>query len=92
MNTSHFTDWNILTSFLLDEILTGDIATLRNAEIVTCEIQTGDMGTPSNRASVMEKKRKEYFLQKQVTEKIKKLVDNSAQRNTKKSTKYAGTI
>ena len=57
MNTSHFTDWNILTSFLLDEILTGDIATLRNAEIVTCEIQTGDMGTPSNRASVMEKKR-----------------------------------
>ena len=38
--------------FLLDEIPTGDMRTLRNVEVAACEIQTGDMGTPPNRASV----------------------------------------
>ena len=34
-----------------DEILTGDIGMLRNADMAGGEFQTGDMGTPPNRAS-----------------------------------------
>ena len=41
---------------LRDEILTGDIRTLRKADIAACEIQTGDMGTPTNRASYQDQK------------------------------------
>ena len=40
-----------MSQFLLDEIPTGDMRTLRNVDIAACEIQTGDMGTPPNRAS-----------------------------------------
>ena len=35
-----------MSQFLLDEILTGDMRTLRNVEVAACEIQTGDMDTP----------------------------------------------
>ena len=34
-----------MSQFLLDEIPTGDMRTLRNVEVAACEIQTGDMGT-----------------------------------------------
>ena len=52
-----------VTQFLLDEIPTGDMRTLRNVDIAACEIQTGDMGTHPNRALVMKgtKEKKEFF-------------------------------
>jgi len=37
---------------LWDEIPTGDKGILRNADMAGGEIQTGDMGTPPNRASL----------------------------------------
>ena len=35
----------------INEIPTGDTRMFRNCDIGSCEIQTGDMGTPPNRAS-----------------------------------------
>ena len=35
-----------ISQFLLDEIPTGDMRTLRNVDIAACEIQTGHMCTP----------------------------------------------
>ena len=37
----------------LRRIPTGDMRTLRNVDIAACEIKTGDMGTPTNRASLI---------------------------------------
>ena len=38
----------------LRRIPTGDMRALRNVDIAACEIQTGDMGTSPNRASLHE--------------------------------------
>ena len=40
-----------VTIIPLRRIPTGDMRTLRNIDIAACEIQTGDTGTPPNRAS-----------------------------------------
>ena len=42
-----------MSQFLSEKIATGDIRTLRNVDIAACEIQTGDMGNPPNRASMV---------------------------------------
>ena len=42
-----------MSQFFLDEIPTCDMRTLRNVDIAACEIETGVMGTPPNRASLI---------------------------------------
>jgi len=44
------------TQLLWDEIPTGDIGILRNTDMAGGEFQTGDMGTPPNRASLVKRR------------------------------------